>query len=254
MDPVESPFRMQGAWDAIASGLGHIQRQVEALEAAVVDNAGLVFDLSRSLVESACRAVLDDRGVAYSEDDDVPRLLRTASDCLPFLPAEATTETEARRSLVKTLSGLSTTIQGICELRNTYGFASHGSGTPRADLEATHGLLVAEAADAIVGFLYRMHTADRTPRLSPRAEFEANDAYNGWIDDQHELIAIFESTFHPCEVLFQIEPETYRIYQAEFLAATEAGEPADEPDPKYGPPDSAESGASPNEPEREDAR
>ena len=27
--------------------------------------------------------------------------------------------------------GLSTAIQGICELRNQCGFASHGSGTPR---------------------------------------------------------------------------------------------------------------------------
>lgn len=223
MDGADGPvFQMHGARSAIAAGLGHIERQVVALEAAVSDNAGLVFDLARTLVESVCRTVLHERGIEYQDTDDLPQLFRAVGGQLPMLPPEASTEAEARKSLLKTLGGLQTTIQGICELRNAYGFASHGAGEPRSDLETAQSLLVAEAADAIVGFLYRMHSEDRTIPVSPHAEFAASEDYNAWIDEEHP-IRIFDSDFRASEVLFQLEPETYRIYRADFVSEGDDG-------------------------------
>jgi len=125
-----NPFIMHGARAAIASGLAHIQEQVSAIEDAVIRNPGLAFDLAKTLVESVCRTILEERAIAYSEEDDLPRLFRTTSQHLPFLPVAASNEAEARESLRRTLSGMSTAIQGVCELRNHCGFASHGSGTP----------------------------------------------------------------------------------------------------------------------------
>src|SRR5688500_17313587 len=154
---------MHGAREAVAQGLAHIERQVGALEAAVADNPALAFDLAKTLIESVCRAVLGERSVSFEESDDLPRLFRTVTTHLPFLPATASGEAQARDSLRKTLGGLSTAIQGICELRNRCGFASHGSGAPRAPIESVQALLAAEAADTIVGFLYRVHRQDRTP-------------------------------------------------------------------------------------------
>lgn len=216
-------FRMQSCRDCIAAGLSHIEKQTSAVEAALDDNTGLVFDFARTLVESVCRTILDERGIAYGSDDDLPRLFRTVASSLPLLPVAASAEVEARQSLAKTLNGLSTAIQGICELRNAYGFASHGSGVARPQFDSAQGLLAAQAADTIVGFLYRMHTQDRTPPVTPAAEFAGSGAYNDWIDEQHELVQIFESTFRPSEVLFQIEPETWRIYRADFLSESDDG-------------------------------
>jgi hypothetical protein len=36
------------------------------------------------------------------------------------------------------------------------------------------------------------------------------------VDDTHGMIRIFEVEFRPSEVLFQMEPESYRVYLAEF--------------------------------------
>ena len=216
-----SPFVMHGARDALAAGLRHIEEQVRSIEQAVVDNPALVFDLSRTLVETACRTILADRKLAFSEDDDLPKLFKTASTHLPFLPPTASSETKARQSLAQTLSGLSTAIQGICELRNRCGFAAHGSDKPRPAMESVQALLAAEAADTIVGFLHRVHRQDRAPPPSPQTPYDENPSFNDSVDEAHGAIRIFDIEFRPSEVLFQMEPESYRIYLAEFDEGTD---------------------------------
>ncbi len=214
-------FVMHGAREAIQKGLAHIEEQVRSIEQAVVENPALAFDLARTLVETVCRTILRERNIAYSEDDDLPKLFKTASKHLPFLPPAASGEAGVRKSLKQTLNGLSTAIQGICELRNQCGFASHGSDKPRPAMEAVQALMVAEAADTIVGFLHRVHRQDRTPAPSPRALYEENTAFNDWVDETHGPIRIFEIELRASEVLFQMEPESYRIYAAEFEKDTE---------------------------------
>lgn len=227
------PFVMHGAREALTVGLAHIEEQVRSIEQAVAENPALAFDLARTLVETVCRSVLAERRIAFSEDDDLPKLFRTASNHLPFLPTASSNETEVRLSLTKTLNGLSTAIQGICELRNKCGFASHGSDKPRPAMESVQALLAAEAADAIVGFLYRVHRQDRAPLPSPRSLYEENTAFNDSVDESYEPIHIFDIEFRASEVLFQMEPESYRIYLGEFVtedADVDAGTEAD-----YGP-------------------
>jgi Abortive infection C-terminus len=68
-----------------------------------------------------------------------------------FLLPELSGAAEVRQSLTKTLNGLHTAVQGICELRNRCGFASHGSGNPRPAMASVQALLAAQAADAIIG-------------------------------------------------------------------------------------------------------
>jgi len=219
-EPLQIHFVMCGARAAMAAGLTHIEQQVDSLERAVVENPALAFDLAKTLVESVCRTVLRDRSIAFSDDDDLHRLFKIVSQSLPFLPATASTEAEIRKSLDKTLNGLHTAIHGICELRNQCGFASHGAGKQRPTLESVQALLAAEAADTIIGFLHRVHLQDRaTP--TPRALYGDNPAFNDWVDDQYGPIRIFEIEFRPSEVLFQMEPESYRVYLTEFEPESE---------------------------------
>ena len=215
-DVAATLFVMHGARAAIAGGMPHIEEQVTGIERAVAENAGLAFDLAKTLIESVCKTVLSERSIAFDQGDDLPKLFKAAMNGLPFLPPPAAGQTEVRKSLTKTLSGLHTAIQGVCELRNRCGFASHGAHAPRPAMETVQALLAAEAADAIVGFLHRVHRQDHVPLSSPRAEYAANPEFNDYVDEAHEVIRIFEVEFKPSEVLFQMEPETYRVYLAEF--------------------------------------
>ena len=227
-DSVIAPFSMHGARDAMASGLTHIEEQVEGIEQAVGENSGLAFDLAKTLIESTCRTVLRERSVPYAATDDLPKLFKSASQNLPFLPANTSNAGEVRKSLKQTLGGLSTAIQGICELRNQCGFASHGSGEPRPVMEGVQALLVAEATDAIVGFLHRVHRQDRTPAPPPQPTFDDNVAFNDHVDESFGPFTVFGVSFRPSEVLFKIEPESYRIYLAEFTDSDSEAAAADD--------------------------
>src|SRR5436190_2827840 len=152
-----SDFMMRGARDAMAAGLSHIEEQVRGLENAIVQNPALAFDLAKTLIESTCKTILTARNVAYAQIDDLPKLFKTATRNLPLLPAGMSAEAEVRKSLAQTLNGLHTAVQGVCELRNRCGFASHGADGARPTLERSQALLAAATADTIVGFLHRVH-------------------------------------------------------------------------------------------------
>ena len=141
---------------------------------------------------------------------------RSATHHLPFLPPTASDAAKVRKGLQQTLGGLSTAIQGICELRNQCGFASHGSDGPRPVMEGVQALLAAEAADTIIGFLHRVHRQGHTSLPAARAAFDDNFAFNESLDEAFGPFRIIGVEFRPSEVLFTLEPETYRIYLADF--------------------------------------
>ena len=214
--PAPQPFVMHSARDAITEGLEHIEEHVIGIEQAVVEKPGLAFDLAKTLVEGTCRFILRERSIGYTDKDDLPKLFRSTIQNLPFLPVAASDAAGVRKSLEQALGGLSTAIQGICELRNQCGFASHGAGERRPAMEPVQALLAAEAADAIVGFLHRVHRQDRESSSPAGESFDENGPFNDYVDEASGPVRVFEVEFRASEVLFRMEPETYRIYLAEF--------------------------------------
>lgn len=221
--PANTAFTMHGARAAISGGMLHIEEQVKGIERAVCENPGLTFDLAKTLIESTCRTILSERSIGFDPGDDLVKLFKTATTYLPFLPASASDAAEVRRSLAQTLNGLHTAVQGICELRNTCGFASHGSHGPRPAMETVQALLAAATADAIVGFLHRVHRQDQEPTATPTLEYDDNPEFNDYVDDTHESVKIFEAEFRPSEILFRVDPEAYRIYLTEYEPVAEPG-------------------------------
>lgn len=209
--PGEQAFIMLSARAAIASGMTHITQQVEALEGAVGNNPSYVFDLSKTIIESACKTIIVERGINLDEGDDLPKLFRTVSRLVPFLPTDAADDAAMKRSLLQTLNGMHTALLGVCELRNAYGFAAHGSASPRSAMESTQALLAAQAADAIVGFLFRVHKQSLSYPQITSLEYSFNSDFNDWIDEQCEPVTILDlDPYRPSDVLFSVDQEAYR--------------------------------------------
>lgn len=176
----------------------------------------MAFGLTKTLLDGACRAVARERSTAYHENGDASKLFGIASTHLLSPPRSGSGEAEARRSLAQTLTGLSTGILWSWEFCKRRGFTPHGSRKPCPAMESVQALLAAEAADTIIGFLHRVDRQDRTRPPSPRALYDGNEAFNDSVDETHGPIRILEIEFRASEVLFQMEPESYRIYAAEF--------------------------------------
>lgn len=227
-DAVASPFVMFGAREVLLAGAVHLERQVAALESAASSNPGLAFDLAKTLLESVCKTVLSERACKYETGWDLPKLLKETLSQIQLVPSELGAEAEVSDSLRKTAGGLQTTIQGICELRNTHGFASHGKDPTFQELESVQALLVARAADAIVSFMFRAHQGYQRQQAPARLSYADHAAFNEFVDEANERVQVFSEEFSPSRVLFEMAPEPYRVYLTEFLQGEQGGaEPPD---------------------------
>lgn len=212
---------MSGAREAIAGGFTQLERQVTVIETAEPETAGLVYDAARAMIEGTCRRILEERGITWDRNDQVPALFRKVAASLPLLPPAESGASEVRQSIQRTLGGLSTTIQGICELRNQLGLTSHGASQPRPILDWAHARMTAAAADTVVGFLFHVYAQERPMQEPPTPSYNEHPAFNQAVDTAYDLVIVFDVEFQPSAVLHAMEPETYRVHLTEFLAREE---------------------------------
>ena len=224
-----SRFQMVGARSAILeSPISElIERQIEAIENALESIPDFAFDLSKTLVESVCKTVLADIGQPADPNWDAPKLLRETTNRLTLLPRNHPNPAKARDSVEKTIRGMLQTIQGLCELRNNYGMASHGRDAFSARLDVRQATLAAQAADTIVSFLYRIHRDALRQTPGVRVRYEDQLDFNDAFDSVNELIRLGELELLPSQVLFHVDLEAYKTALNEFIAERD-GEGEDE--------------------------
>ena len=211
---------MAGARSAILDGpiVEFIEQQIDAIENALERVPDFAFDLSKTLIESVCKTVLADIGQPANPNWNAPKLLKETTNRLNLLPCNHPDPDKARDSVEKTLRGMFQTIQGLCELRNNYGMASHGRDAFSARLDVRQATLAAQAADTIVSFLYRIHRDALRQTPGVRVRYEDHADFNEVFDLEHETIRLGNLEFLPSRVLFHVDPEAYRIALNEHLA------------------------------------
>ena len=212
------PFIMHGIRKVLPSEASHIEQQAIAIEEAVAQNAGLTFDLAKTLIESACKTILTDRGYVVDSGWELPKLLKETLGKIQLVPAGCDQSAGVTDSLRKTVGGLQTVIQGICELRNSHGFASHGKDAYARQLETVQAELAARSADAVTSFLFRAHHQYSNPCPERRISYQDNSEFNEHIDESNEQVRIFEFSYRPSEVLFNVDEDAYRDLLSSFQA------------------------------------
>ena len=195
-----------------------IDQQIHAIENALSSVPDFAFDLSKTLVESVCKTVLADIGQSADPKWDAPRLLKETTNRLSLLPRNHPDPAKARDSVEKTIRGLLQTIQGLCELRNGYGMASHGRDGFSARLDLRQATLAAQAADTIVSFLYRIHRDALAQSPGARVYYEDHADFNDAFDRDNESIQLADVELLPSRVLFHGDREAYKAALGEYLA------------------------------------
>ena len=195
-----------------------IDQQVRAIEDAIDRVPDFAFDLAKTLVESVCKTILEDIGRPADPNWDAPRIMKETTTFLSMLPPGHPNAAKARDSITKTLNGLHTTLQGLCELRNDYGLSSHGRDAFSARLDLRHATLAAHAADTIVSFLYRTHRDALRQTPGVRIRYEDHVNFNEAFDLENETIRLGNLEFLPSRVLFHVDREAYRAALNEHFA------------------------------------
>lgn len=234
-DSAPAKFQMVAARAAILSGpvAKAIEQNIEAIENAIERVPDFAFDLSKTLIESVCKTVLADLGQPPDSNWDCPKLLKETTNRLPMLPRNHPDAAKARESVEKTIRGLLQTVQGLCELRNSYGIASHGRDGFAPRLEVRQATLAAQAADTVVSFLYRIHRDSLSETPGERVYYEDHPEFNEAFDGENEMADLADLELSPSVVLFFADREAYKAALIDFLAerniGTNDGDPTERP-------------------------
>lgn len=212
-------FQMSGCRNAVLSGpvAESIEQQIRAIENALESVPDFAFDLSKTLVESVCKTVLADIGHPADPNWDCPRIVKETTNRLSLLPRDHPDPARARESVEKTLRGLLQTIQGLCELRNQHGMASHGRDAHAARMDIRQATLAAQAADTIVSFLYRIHRDGLSQTPGARVYYEDHADFNQEFDNTTGPIRLGNLELQASRVLFHADREAYKAALNEFI-------------------------------------
>lgn len=206
-----------------------IEQQVQALEDAILRVPDFAFDLSKTLIETICKTILADIGQP-AVNLDGPQLLKETTNRLSLLPRGHTETKKTRDSITRTLKGLETAVQGLCELRNNFGLSSHGRDGFSARLDLRQATLAAQAADTIVSFLYRTHRDALAQTPGARVYYEDHADFNDAFDLDNELIRLGDLELLPSRVLYHADTEAYKAALNDFITERDGGEDnGDEP-------------------------
>ena len=224
-------FQMHGSRAVMADGLlsDAFEQQIHAIETALESVPDFAFDLSKTLVESVCKTVLADIGQPADSNSDAPRLLKETTSRLTLLPRGHPDPARARSSIERTIRGLLQTIQGLCELRNNYGMASHGRDHLAARLDLRQATLAAQSADIIASFLYRVHRDALMRSPGERVYYEDHTDFNDVFDQKNDVIRLGELEFQPSYVLFRTDQQVYKAALNEYIAENEQAIPDEAP-------------------------
>jgi len=230
-EPVKAPqrFHMTGVRAALLAGpsVESIVQQIEALEESLEHVPDFAFDLSKTLVETVCKTVLEDLGQTIDPNWDCPRLLKETTNRLSFLPVDCPEPAKSREAIEKIMRGFLQSIQGLCELRNRFGIASHGRDAFAARMGNQQATLAAQSADTIVSFLYRVHRDASQQTPGPRIHYEDHVDFNAWFDATNEVIELGKLREDASRALFRLDSEAYRDELLLFIAGSSKNESPD---------------------------
>ncbi len=120
------------------------------------DPAGAIT-LSKTLLESVCKAVLTDTGIKFHEADDLPKLYKSVARAIGLDPGPP-----MENSLRQALSGCFTTVQAISAIRNEVGDA-HGKGPGRHTPSLRSAWLTVGLAGVLSAFILSSAESAKRP-------------------------------------------------------------------------------------------
>ncbi len=130
-----------------SGGYQSVQRELERALPNVDTDPEDTITAAGSMVESACKIILDQMGKPYPKQQTLTDLSKAVADNLGLLPADDDNDKHVKQIL----QGLASIAQGTAALRNAVGDA-HGRGMTRTVIEPRVARLAVNAASTLTAF------------------------------------------------------------------------------------------------------
>lgn len=118
----------------------------KAIERCAADPEGAIT-AARSLAESTCKRLLDELGISYSDDTDLPKLYGLVANAIKIAPSQHTDQV-----FKQILGGCCSVVNGVGAMRNRLG-DSHGKGKDAIIPDARYAEFAVNLAGSLALFL-----------------------------------------------------------------------------------------------------
>lgn len=129
----------------------YVNKQIRLMNNSIENNPHLALGISKELIETCCKYMLDKIGIEISKEWDIAKLVKETNKQIDLMPFEVENIELARTSIAKILSGFSNIVHGITELRNSYG-TGHGHSPDFKSLDIIYIKLAVSASSELAIF------------------------------------------------------------------------------------------------------
>lgn len=134
----------------------YLSTQIDLMLQMQVSNPTNAIGMAKELIESCCKTILDEKGIAYTKNDDVPQLADKAMNALNLLPSNVQSTDRGADAIKAILGNLRAIPSKLAELRNPFG-SGHGKSASFKGLEIRHAKLAVGSSITFVDFVWNTY-------------------------------------------------------------------------------------------------
>lgn len=131
----------------------YLSKQIDLMVQMQITNPTNAIGMAKELIESCCKTILDEEGVSYSKDDDVPQLASKTMNILNLLPDNVQATDRGADAIKAVLGSLRAIPTKLAEIRNPFG-SGHGKSASFQGLEVRHAKLAVGSSITFVDFIW----------------------------------------------------------------------------------------------------
>ena len=131
----------------------YIAQMTQAMYSAVDKNPTDAIGKAKELIESCCKTILDNLGVAYQHNTDLSHLIDATVSQLKLAPKNIPDTAKEATTIKALLGNLRAIASNMATLRNAYG-SGHGKNSSYTGLEPRHAKLAVGSSITLVSFLW----------------------------------------------------------------------------------------------------
>lgn len=146
--------------ETLTVDVSQLKSNIKRMQGAVVEDPALAIGASKELVEACCKACLVDLGEEVGRKETLPDLMKRLTRALELVPEGVPEEKKGAASIRRVLGSLANIVQGMAELRNSYG-SGPGKAPGQGGLHPRHARLSVGAASTLSMFLMETVRARR---------------------------------------------------------------------------------------------
>ena len=131
----------------------YVHKKIDLMNKAANEDTDVAIGTGKELLETICKSILKQRNVLVDKDWTLPQLLKNTIANMDIKPKGVENPDNAERSIKQILGGISSIVQGMTELRNSYG-TGHGKDNDFKGLNPVYAkLFTGMVADTALFFL-----------------------------------------------------------------------------------------------------